>query len=136
MKIFTKNIADFFIRLIANKKGEYNFTIYEYDRNLITEEAPYVIVTDEDDALKAEVTELVSKNVKELSYHTKSNYAYGTGYGSTYTGDQFWEFEEKSGHFIKKGAKAAEKDGEKKPIGLLHGGAQRWGVGGGYDYFE
>jgi hypothetical protein len=144
MKIFTKNIGDFFIRLIANKKGEYNFTIFEYDRNLLTEEAPCETVTDEDEALAAEVKETVKTNVKELTYHTKGYNQNLHGYGNSYGGEsRFWEYDDKIGGFVKGGKEEDEKaSSEKAPIGFHGSRAPKtklnnfWGMGGSYDYYE
>jgi hypothetical protein len=146
MKIFTKNVDDFFIRLIANKRGDYNFTIFEYDRNLITEEAPSQTVTDEDEALAAEVKETVKTNVKELTYHTKY-YNQSNGYGGCYGGEaRFWEYDEKLDGFVKGGTQAYEKALEEKAaIGFQGGkppplprqqGNKFWGMGGAYDIYE
>lgn len=145
MEIFTKNVKDFFIRLIANKKGEYNFTVYEYDRNLITEEAPTEIVTDDDEALKAEIKETVAKNVKELTYHKNT---YSTGYGdSCGGGSQFWTFDQETKTWLRtdKDNKAIPLKGAtpKSAIGFLNSkissvGRQLagWSEKEGYEYFN
>lgn len=127
MKDLFKNVKDFFIRLIANKKGEYNFTIYELDRNLVTEEADWFQVSENDDEMAKEIKDIVSKNVKALTYtySGKSNYDY-SGYRGGYGEDNFWEWDPTADHFVKKTekktAEAAKGASEKKRtrIGFVH----------------
>jgi hypothetical protein len=118
MKDLFKNVKDFFVRLIANKKGEYNFTIYEMDRNLVTEEAEHFIISEDDDELAAEIKATVAKNVKALTYtHTSyQNHGYG-GYG--YGGEDFWEWDDKADRFVKKAeTKTSKTPKAKKTIGF------------------
>ena len=77
MDLFLENTNEFFIRIIANKKGDYNISIYDYEVGICYEKVPYKIYYDRDveqtvqtitnqiKILKARLEELVSPS-KEM----------------------------------------------------------------------
>lgn len=46
MDVFLENNNDFFIRIIANKKGDYNINIYDYEIGIEYERVPYSVKYD------------------------------------------------------------------------------------------
>ncbi len=77
MDLFLENTNEFFIRIIANKKGDYNISIYDYEVGICYEKVPYSIYYDKDveqtvktisnqiNILKTRLEELVSPS-KEM----------------------------------------------------------------------
>lgn len=66
--------ADYFIRLIGNKKGEWNVCLYDYEHNVLWSELPlyyHMDITISDEELDKEIQD----NVSKLSY--------GTGFDTT-----------------------------------------------------
>ena len=115
MDLFLENTNDFFIRIIANKKGEYRIDIYDYEIGICYTEVPYDIYYDGDlgaqidlitsqikilrnkleklteipQTLKKEIENEIKEKVSKKTYPTTNYYNGMYGYGSTYKGTNY-----------------------------------------------
>lgn len=83
MELFNDNGIEWFIRLIANKKGKFSFTLFVYDSGITFIDIPWVVENEIDDSLKEEVRKDMENKVskKEYTYvNTKYNHF---GYGNS-----------------------------------------------------
>lgn len=85
----SKDANDFYIRLITNKKGEYNITFYDktIKAKIITDEI--MLYSPESIELRKAIQEEIDKKVKKKTYATSSLvYSSGRGYNSR---DDYWK---------------------------------------------
>lgn len=93
--------ADFYIRLIGNKKGEWNVCLYDYEKNILwskLEMQIYYEVDIDDTILEQEIKDNVStikfENKKGITPYKSYGYDYNKGwskYGYSYYDDYMWE---------------------------------------------
>ena len=81
----SKDVDDFYIRLITNKKGEYNITFYDkvIKAKIVTDEV--ILYSPEGIELRKQIQQEIADKVKKKTYSTPTTY--GTGrqlYGSSY----------------------------------------------------
>ena len=81
MEIFADNKQDWFIRIIANKKGEMKLDLYDFDYGVIYENVPFQIAYNDDEAeiynkiqeIKAEIEEKLKGLQTELERLVEKN---------------------------------------------------------------
>lgn len=75
----SKDVEDYYIRLITNKKGEYNITFYDKQikAKVMTDEV--ILYSPEGAKLRKEIQEEIKNKVKKKTYTTTSS-TYGSGY--------------------------------------------------------
>ena len=78
MDTFASSGHDFFIRGIFNKKGEVNFSIYDYAREVIFHHVDWQLYTEENDELRDEIEAEIKEKVSKISYATRHNYPHGS----------------------------------------------------------
>lgn len=114
MKLFEEGDNDFFIRLIANKKGELRIDLFSYEEGIVYEELPYQVYMSERkatavdklreeikkmeeqieiitklsqpeiDAITSEIKSKVKNKVTVINNYANNNVYGGYGYGSGY----------------------------------------------------
>jgi len=70
MDQFEKNGAPWFIRLIANKMGRMEFTIFDYKQHIVISDCPWVIEETKDTEFEKAIAEEMSAKVFSKSYQT------------------------------------------------------------------
>lgn len=105
--------ADYFIRLIGNKKGEWNVCLYDYENNVLWSELPlyyHMDITVSNEDLDKEIKD----NVSKLTYNTGFDTTVSRGYphyGRGYYNSLYYNEEEVEEELFKG---KEEKDKEKK----------------------
>lgn len=100
MKEFTT--TGFYIRLIGNKRGEWNVSLWDFDNNILWTDVPlkeYYTVDISDEELAKEIKD----NVVEKTFATKTTTT--TSYGKSYYQDGKWlkEIEDDDGYYYNYG---------------------------------
>lgn len=92
MKEFSQVNDDYMIRLIANKDGRIELTIYDWNRNLKIADAPWSLFVCMDDELQNAIKEEVKEKVfvKKNTVTTYANQGYN---GRNYAGGGAWNHE-------------------------------------------
>jgi hypothetical protein len=92
-KELSQDVDDYYIRLITNKKGEYNITFYDkvIKAKVMTDEV--ILYSPEGIELRKQIQEEIKEKVKKKTYTTSTpSTNYGTGYGSSYNSrDDYWK---------------------------------------------
>ena len=91
-KELSQDVDDYYIRLITNKKGEYNITFYDkvIKAKVMTDEV--ILYSPEGIELRKQIQEEIKEKVKKKSYTTTPSTNYGTGYSSSYNSrDDYWK---------------------------------------------
>ena len=78
MEVFSKNCDDFFIRCIANKKGEIDFSLYLFKEGLQIDHVSWRIFYPVEEDLTSIVEEEIKGNVSKI--HTATSWQGGTGW--------------------------------------------------------
>lgn len=91
MKTFGEH-NEWFLRLIANKSGEMEFTLYDFKSNLIFENVRWIEYKDKNKELEEQIKAEIKEKVTEKSYTV--NYGYGYNYAN-YRNKPWWEEEVK-----------------------------------------
>lgn len=88
----SKDVDDYYIRLITNKKGEFNITFYDkiIKAKVMTDEV--ILYSPEGIELRKQIQEEIKQKVKKKTYASTPSTSYGSGYGSSYNSrDDYWK---------------------------------------------
>ena len=84
MKLFKETGCDWFLRTIANKHGDMEFTLFDYKNNYIVEDVPWQMWIGLDieleDSIKKEIESKVQKKTYTTLYHYDGEWVPGKGW--------------------------------------------------------
>lgn len=107
--------SDYFIRLIGNKRGEWNVCLYDYERNVLWSELPlyyYMDIDIKDEDLAKEIEENVSKITYSTGFDTRVSRRYPYYGQKFYYDDDYYDYEKQYGLGKEKEKKEEEKGEE------------------------
>ena len=139
IEVFAENAEDFFIRIIANKSGDFRIDLYDFTTGVIYEKLPYEISygadTDIIESLYkkiAEIEEMICARIdpsEELINSIKSEIGdkvtkkiYNTNKNNVSTSSSWWsDYTDYSGYgnYSKKNEKTSEKEEENKILEIF-----------------
>ena len=139
IEVFAENAEDFFIRIIANKSGDFRIDLYDFTTGVIYEKLPYEISygadTDIIESLYkkiAEIEEMICARIdpsEELINSIKSEIGdkvtkkiYNTNKNNVSTSSSWWsDYTDYSGYgnYSKKNKKESEKEEENKILEIF-----------------
>lgn len=93
----SKDVNDFYIRLITNKKGEYNITFYDkvLKAKIITDEI--ILYSPEGEELRKQIQEEIKEKVKKKTYTTYTTNTYSSYRKNSYDyRDDYYKYEYKT----------------------------------------
>ncbi len=87
----SKDVDDFYIRLITNKKGEYNITFYDktIKAKVMTDEV--ILYSPEGIELRKQIQDEIKEKVKKKSYTSTTYSSSSSGYSSYNSRDDYWK---------------------------------------------